>query len=391
MIPRNIEKQFNKIEDAYKIIALVGPRQAGKTTFLKENIKPKNGTYLSFDDPDARTLFSQDIKKFEIQFMNEKNVIVLDEVNYALNSGINLKYLADKGHKMWISASSELLLGKEVLSYLVGRVSILRLFPFSFDEFKLAKKQKEFNDEILERLLWEHITFGGYPKVILTENIELKKTILQDLYETMILKDISKNFNIEDINSLEKFVKYLALKNGTVLSYSEACKELSVSFQTLKKYMSAMKKSYLIYETIPFYSNKLKEITKQPKVYFIDCGMRNAISNQFDIHLSGELFENQVVSELLKAGFSPKYWRTKSGAEVDIVLEKNSQIIPIEVKLKSDGKVGSGLKTFIEEHSPSKSYIVSYSKEAEKKEISLNGCKINFLNLPDLMKILVES
>src|SRR3989344_3688371 len=199
-VEREIKEKFEKINKAYNILALVGARQSGKTTFLKHELERINGDYILFDDPDVRKLFEQDIKKFEIQYIAGK-LSVLDEVQYCKDAGINLKYLAEKSHKIWLTSSSEIILSKEILSYLVGRVSIIRMHPFSLGEFLEAKGKKEFTRETLNRLIWEHCIYGGYPKVVITEDIETKKIILKDLYETMILKDIAKTFSIKDLNS----------------------------------------------------------------------------------------------------------------------------------------------------------------------------------------------
>lgn len=385
ILKRKIEAEFNKRREAYKILALVGPRQTGKTTFLKEHIKKIKGNYLTFDDPDIRRLFSKDIKKFELQYVSKEIVLVLDEVNYAENAGINLKYLADKDNILWISSSSELLLSNKVLSHLVGRVSILKLFPLSLEEFLEAKNQKAVDEIVLERLIWEHSTFGGYPKVVLTEDKDLKKTILKDLYQTMVLKDISNTFSISDVSSLEFFVKYLAINNGKVIAYDALSKNLSLSFQSVKKYLEAMKKSYLIYEVQPFFRNKSKEIVKRPKIYFIDSGMRNAIVDSFENTPSGESFENYIVSELIKKDFYPKYWRTKTGSEVDFILEKNQEVVPIEVKINSKGILESGLKNFIETYKPKKAFVVSYSQDSPKKSLTFKGCKIFFVDVQELL------
>ena len=202
---REMKEQFEKVSKVYPIIAIVGARQAGKTTFIKERMKTTNSSYLLFDDPDVRNLFEEDIKKFEKQYVEGKEVSILDEVQYCKDAGRNLKYLADTNKKLWITASSEIILGKKVLSYLVGRVSILKLYPFSLQEFLDFKQQKETTPKVLERFIWEHILFGGYPKPVSIDEIELKKTILQDLYETMILKDIARTFSIDDTRSLEEF------------------------------------------------------------------------------------------------------------------------------------------------------------------------------------------
>jgi predicted AAA+ superfamily ATPase len=383
-VERKIREKFEKISKIYAIVALVGARQAGKTTFLKEEMKKIKSSYLLFDDPDVRNLFDEDIKKFEKQYIEGFELTVLDEVQYCKNAGINLKYLADRGHKMWVTASSEMILNKEVLSYLVGRVSILKLYPFSFNEFLVAKGQKALNTSISKRYIWEHLTYGGYPKVVLIEDIEVKKTILRDLYDTMILKDIARVFSIEDIKSLEEFTKYLALNSGNLISYENAIRDLKISFQTIKKFISAMEKSHLISVIVPFYKNNLHEITKRPKIYFVDTGLRNVILNNFSSEIDGKTFENYVLSEIIKLGLPIRYWRTKAKSEVDFIVENEKGIIPVEVKLNSNGKIEKSLRAFIDIYKSKKAIIVQYSGENKKHKV--NGCEVIFTDLIGLKK-----
>jgi len=388
-IEREIKEDFERIVKAYSVIAIVGARQAGKTTFLKEHSKSIKASYLLFDDPDIRGLFEDDIKKFEKQYLEGFNVYILDEVQYCKNAGRNLKYLADTGKKMWITSSSEMILNKEVLSYLVGRVSILRLYPLSIQEFQRAKKQKELTKQISERMVWEHLTYGGYPKVVISEESELKKTVLRDLYQTMVLKDIANTFSIEDINSLEEFTKYLSVNVGNLISYDQIVKDLKTSFQTIKKYLDAMEKSYLIFKVPPFYRNRNKEITKQPKIYFIDTGLKNLVAKSFNDEPDGKTFENYVASEIIKLGLPLKHWRTKTKAEVDFIIEKNGELMPIEVKINSSGKIEKSFRSFIKEYKPKKAVIVSY--KGEKKKEKINNCEILFTDIMGLKELISNS
>lgn len=384
-VERKIREKFEKASAVSNIVAVVGARQAGKTTFLKEHMKKLDASYVLFDDPDARRLFEEDIKKFEMQYVKGYEVAVLDEVQYCRDSGRNLKYLADKGWKLWITSSSEIILSKEVLSYLVGRVSIIKLFPFSLSEFLESKNQKALDPKILQRIIWEHAVYGGYPKISLTEDIEAKKMMLKDLYDTMILKDVARTFSIDDIRSLENLVKYMALNAGNIVSYETVLKSMNISFQTLKKYLTAMEKSYIIALVQPFYTNKIKEIVKQPKAYFIDTGLRNAAVNSFPQEVDGKLFENYVLSELIKLGLSPKYWRTKSKAEVDFIIEKNSSVIPIEVKLSAEiGKIERSLRSFIDFYKPKKAIIVKY--KGEKGTYRIGNCEIVYTDALDMKR-----
>jgi predicted AAA+ superfamily ATPase len=388
-VERDITGKFGTVSSSYLISALVGPRQAGKTTLLKELVKSRSVPYLMFDDPDVRGLFDEDIKKFESQYLEGFDLAVLDEVQYGKDAGGKLKYLADKGRKLWITSSSQALLAKDVLSWLVGRATIMRLCPFSFNEFMRAKSQKEHTEAIIKRLVWEHMVYGGYPKVATTEGVDMKKTLLRDLYELMVLKDVAKTFSIDDIGSLERFVRYLSHSIGNVLVYGKAANDMGMSFQTVKKYLDAMERSYLICRVEPFFSNKLKEVTKQPKIYFVDTGLRNAIANDFpqDMSERGKLFENYVFSELLKLGFNVKYWQTKAKAEVDFVLENDGAPIPIEVKLSpSPGKIERSMRSFIEAYRPKLAVVVSYN--GRSGEIQVEGCRVVFTDVPGLALLL---
>ncbi|MBI5227145.1 ATP-binding protein [Candidatus Micrarchaeota archaeon] len=390
-VEREIKQKFEKVNAIYALVALVGPRQAGKTTFLKQQLNEKSTFYISLDNPDGKELFDADIKKFENQYIKNHTITIIDEVQCGKDAGIKLKYLADNNtdKKIWLSSSSQIILSKEVLSWLVGRVSIIYIYPFSLPEFLSSKNQKELTPGILRRHISEQVTYGGYPKVVLTQEPELKKTILRDLYETMVLKDIAKTFSIGDISSLEKCCRYFSNYIGNVMIYENISRETGLSFQTIKKYLDAMEKSYLIIRIYPFYTNKLSEVIKQPKLYFIDTGVRNAVTNHFPLSIEneGKLFENYVLTELLKIGLKVKYYLTKSKAEVDFIVEINNEVIPIEIKINSPApKVGLSLRSFINKYKPKRGFIIYYA--GEKQEIDVNNCKITFTDVFEMRKML---
>ena len=377
-VERDIKEKFEKLKKIYSCITIVGARQSGKTTFLKKRLEEINGMYLTMDDPDIREIFSRDIKLFEAMYLDKNKVFGLDEVQYCKNAGINIKYLVDKGYKLWITSSTETILNKDVLSYLVGRTTILKILPFSLNEFLRANNisTKNIPNIIKNRLLREHILFGGYPKVVLEKDIELKKTILLDLIDTLIYKDIMKTFSIEDENSLRRTIKYFSHMIGKIINYDNICKDLNISYKTLKKYLDALEKSYVLKIVKPFYTNKLNEISKSPKIYFIDTGLRNVISKNFNIN--GDLFENYIFSELLKKGYDIKYWRSKNKAEVDLILNDE---IPVEVKIKP--KIEKSLKSFIKKYRPKKAYVVCL--DCNKFTTIYENCKIEIIDAFDFL------
>ncbi len=385
-VERGITKEFVSAAKANGIVAVVGPRQAGKTTFLKALSEKSGASYLFFDDPDVREMFDSDIKKFENQYLQGGRLAVLDEVQYGKDPGQKLKYLADVGKRLWITSSSETILGKDVLSWLVGRVAVIKMYPFSLEEFLSTKGYAETTGKMLSRSVDEHIAYGGYPKVVLESDNQSKEALLRNLYETMVLKDMSRTFRIEDVGALERLAAYLSHYVGNLIQYNSVCRDVGLSFQSVKKYMDAMEKSYLIVRIMPFYKNKLKEITKQPKLYFLDTGLRNAVANDFRMgaELNGRIFENYVLSELIKAGKNVRYWQSKGKAEVDFVVQDGNRITPIEVKVRSpEGAVGAGMRQFIESYRSKKGFVVF--KDGEGASAEVGACKVRFVNVLTLI------
>ncbi len=364
-------------------MAVVGPRQSGKTTLLRR-MMPKDASYVLFDDPVARRLFEERLEEFAIQYIKDRPLAVLDEVQYCSEAGTRLKYLVDTGNKLWVTSSSEVLLGRDVLSFLVGRVSVHRLLPFNLREFLRAKGQRVLTPEIEEERVREHMIFGGYPNVVLAEGADLKAKLLSDLRLTMVLRDMARTFSINNLGDIEWLSLYLAQDPGAPVKIEDLASHLGVSRPTVKKYLDAMEKSYLIYLMKPFYTNKRKELVKQPRVYFLDTGMRNAITKDLDKVPTGHLFENYVMTELLKMGLAPKYWRTKSKAEVDFVVERGREVVPIEVKLQVGRKVGSGLRSFIGRYAPETAIVVGLKGDEGSRVV--DGCDVQFLRVASLWR-----
>ncbi|MDG6225965.1 MAG: ATP-binding protein [Candidatus Thermoplasmatota archaeon] len=383
-VQRDLSDRFRMLSDAINIIALVGPRQCGKTTFLKHISKDMDAGYVTFDDPDVRSIF-EDVKSFEGEYVVGNGITILDEVQYGSDPGIKLKYLADRGHRLWITSSSEILLSKDVLSYLVGRVSILRLYPFNLNEMGRARGHGILTEDIERRLVTEHLRFGGYPGIVTQDNNIVKVELLKSLNETLLLKDISRAFAIEDLDAMQRLLRYLAWNSGSAMAIDGISSDLGISFQTVKKYIDALFKSYLIIAVPPYFTNKGLEIVKQSRYFFLDQGLKNGIINDLPLFPEGRAFENYIVSELYKAGFRPKYWRSKGGAEVDIVLEIGRDVIPIEVKLTLERmKVERSMRSFIDKYSPDRAFIVRY--KGIKESMVIGSCRVDCLGPSSLIR-----
>lgn len=388
-VSRRIASGFHKLEDLYHLIAVAGPRQVGKTTFLQHEMRDREHSYVLLDEPLSRNLFESDPKGFEREFVEGHDLTVLDEVQYSMETGQFLKYLVDTGNKLWITSSSAILLRADVLSFLVGRVGLVRLLPFNVHEFLEAKGTITRSPTVLKSYLPEHIAYGGFPEVVLNPDPALKKRLLVDILESIVLRDAVRAFGINNVKGINDLVLYLSQTIGSPVNVSAVSNALGMNHATLEGYMDALEMSYIIARVRPFFSNKVKEIVRQPKIFFVDTGIRNAAMGIFPSVPDGHLFENYVFSELLKMGLSPKYWRTKAGAEVDFVLDRPEAPVPIEVKLRPrSGRISRGLRSFIRAYEPEVAYVVG--QEIESGLSNLDGCAVHYCDPVGLWESLVE-
>lgn len=383
-ISRTSESNLLSYLNLTKIIAVVGARQVGKTTLIKEKITslPKRSiNYVTLDSPEALLLFNENIEEFFKQYVETYDLVIIDEIQYGKNAGSKLKYLADvKTATFVVSSSSQSLLKKEVLSFLPGRVTLLYLHSFSVDEFLLSKNIKTKHWDFVRPQLGEHIIYGGYPKVVITKEYMLKKKVLTDLITVCLQKDIVLTFGLDDEIEAFKLLKMLASQTGQILDIAALSRDSGIQYDRLKKYLNAFTLSGIISLVQPFNRNKRTELVKSPKIFFNDTGFCNCLLKRYDI--DGPLFETYIFSELIKAGYDVKYWRTKAKAEVDFVLETEKGLIAIEVK-KGAPKASKSLYSFIKKYSPAKSYVVSLNVEKSEE----NGIfKVNPITMLDLLK-----
>jgi len=385
-VKRKLERLIKKYLSKKEIIAVIGPMQSGKTTLIKHILSElSNVNFVTFDDVEMLNLFENDIKSFISLYVTGYAYVFIDEVQYAKESGRQLKYIYDTTEvKIIISGSSSAEISVQSLKYLVGRIFIFELYPFSFREFLLAKEpkllpifeQKDFGQEIDKRLklhIQEFVSYGGYPRVVLSDDYEEKKNVLKNIYSTLILREVKDLFGIAESEKLIKVVKALALQIGNLINYSELCNISGFKFPKLKLSVSILEKLFIANRCYPFSTNKRNELVKNPKIYFVDTGLRNVIVGDFKYERtdSGALYENLIYSEYLKKGKKLNYWRTKSGAEVDFI----DGSIPIEIKLSP--QIGKSLHSFIIKYSPEKAFVVSGSNAASKQ---VKNTEISFVS-----------
>ena len=367
---RSLFNPLTKQVSGEEILLIVGPRQTGKTTLLhqvEESLKTKGKTchFLNLEDPDYLKLLNQSPKNLFRLFPftnNQFNYLFIDEVQYLDNPSNFLKYFYDeyrKKIKIIASGSSAFYLDKKFKDSLAGRKKIFTLYTLSFPEFlsfknepELAKKNfSKFSlseKEKINILYSEYITWGGYPKVVLASPQD-KLEVLRDLAYSYIKKDIFEA-NIRQDEVFYKLLKILSSQIGSLVNSFELSNTLGVSKTAIDNYLYVMQKSFHLSLIKPFHKNIRKELTKMPKAYFLDLGLRNFFKNNFQMFAQrddkGQLLENAVFRQLVN-NYEPheiKFWRTTERKEIDFVIEDKN--LAFEVKSGPIPRKTSRLKIF---------------------------------------------
>ena len=379
-IKRFLEDQMRSYLKKKEIIAIVGPRQSGKTTLLKNIFKElKKAVFLDFEDRETLDMFSSDIKSFIELYVKNYDYLFIDEFQYAKDGGKILKYIYDSCKtKIIISGSSASELSIQSVKYLVGRIFIFNLYVFSFEEFLSYKEPIIYKNIYLKRKLSDHIIkkiaplfeefciFGGYPRVVLANSREEKEIVLKNIYNTYFLKEIKEILNLPEDYKLGKLINALSLQIGNIINYNELSSISGFDYKELLKHMNILEKTFICLRSKPFYTNKRTEIVKSPKIFFLDNGFRNAIIKNFEKMDKradkGQLYENFVASEIGKKGLDIKFWRSKANAEVDFIVEKNSRLTPIEIKsFLIKPKLTKSFASFTEKYKSKEKIILSES------------------------------
>jgi len=391
-IPRELEKTIQPFLKRKEILAVVGARQVGKTTFLEHlfsNLKKqkKKAEFLTFERENDLALF-ESIEDFK-DYYKDYQILIIDEFHYAKEGGRKLKYLFDTTKiKFIISGSSSLELTFETGRYLVGRMFKFLLYPFSFREFLLSKDKrllalletrfgdvlfqkldlkKPFGREInsrIQKLFEEYLIFGGYPAVVLAETREEKIKILESILENYLLRDIGALLNLKTKGEILKIAEFLSTQVSNLLNYQELSRVSNLRYREVITHLEILKNTFLVETLKPFYKNPRTELVKTPKIYFFDNGFRNYLISDFkEINKRndvGRLVENYVFSLLQRKSLGKiNFWRTKSKAEVDFLIQREGEIIPIEVRYSPSPLIGKSLFSFIEKFSPKYGYILT--------------------------------
>lgn len=333
-----------------KMLGMIGSRQVGKSSiiyliiqFLIENeVDVNNIFYFNLDDLKLHELFDS-IPDF-IYFLGKagkKKYIFIDEVQRLENPGLFLKeiYDLDLNIKIIYSGSSQLEIKSKLKEHLVGRARQFNIHRLSFKEhlhFSHPTTRKQTMEDVL--------IYGSYPAVAIEKNKIEKKLSIKDIYQSYIEKDLVDFLRVSNINAFNNLLILLANQIGGFLNIDSLSKSLKIPRKETERYIDILENTFIIKRVFPFYKNYKKEITKTPKIYFMDVGLRNFVINNFnELALrndQGDLFENFYFLELLKNDHylldRVNYWRTTNQTEIDFIITKENHIEAVEVKWEKE-------------------------------------------------------
>ena len=411
-IKRQMQDKIARHLEREEMTIILGPRQVGKTVLLQQlkswlikskNIKTENIFYFNLDilrDWEVVREQTQFIDFIKSRSAKQKAYVFIDEAQRVENPGLFYKGIYDSqlNAKFILTGSASLYFASQVKESMAGRKRIFYLRPFSFEEyvsvkntalFRMLKNQTKISlvdQRGLRELMEGYLIWGGYPRVVLSDNPDDKKNVLSDIYSSYIERDIVGFLKIPDKAKFNKLTKLLAGQIGQLVNIGEIASIAEVDRRTVVRYFTALEETYIIFQLTPYYHNPRQEIIKNPKIYFLDNGLRNYLLDNFK-RLSerpdnGSLFENGILQGLLTAkeeeSWGLHFWRTKQGAEVDFVIEKGVKLTPIEAKLNTKtAKVSLGFRSFVKKYKPKQGLVVNLS--GFRTETQVERAKINFI------------
>lgn len=371
MIPRIASETLKKLAAQFRAVAIVGPRQSGKSTLARTVFPDK--VYVSLENPEVKQRAADDPKGF---LKHYNTGAIIDEVQRVPELFNYLQQILDESDergKFILSGSNNFLMLEKITQSLAGRIGYLDLLPFSYPELSTIKSYpKEINDLLFR---------GGYPAVAY-EGVDAKFWF-PAYVRTYIERDVRQIKNISDLATFQRFMFLCASRIGQQVNLSNLAIECGIDHKTAQSWISVMQASYIVHLLQPYYKNYSKRIIKSPKLYFYDTGLAcyllslESAKNLSNHVMRGALFENFIINELLKIRFNQGfrsnlfYWRDVSGHELDLIIDNSQNSIAIEIKsgITLNTEYFKGLRFWSKLNSQSKKILIyggddSYNQES---------------------------
>ena len=324
-----------------KVIILYGPRQVGKTTLAHDLLVsvPLRSRFVNADELVYRDPLSSQNRQRLGEVLGDADLLVIDEAQRVPDIGINLKILIDSFPKAIVMAtgSASFDLANKINEPLTGRTLTFNLFPVSYPEIRQTLGGIEARSQLERWLVW-----GGYPAIVTTDDPALREKLLGELVGAYLYRDI---LELEGVRRSEKIVdllRLLAFQIGQEVSIAELAASLALNRQTVERYLDLLEKVFVIFRVSGFSRNLRKEVTKNPRYYFYDNGVRNSLIQNFNpLNLRndvGQLWENFLTIERHKANqaagrsVNSYFWRTYDQKEIDCIEEHGGRLYGYEFK-----------------------------------------------------------
>lgn len=330
MIYREAQKALLTLASQFKVLGVIGPRQSGKTTLVKEVFKGK--PYVNLENLDIRQFALDDPRGFLSQY---RDGAILDEAQRVPSLFSYLQQHVDdrkETAQFVLTGSNNFLLQENISQSLAGRIAYITLLPFSLTELQID------NSVTIDEMLFK----GMYPPIY-DQNIE-PNLWFSNYIRTYIERDVRQIKNISDLLVFERFVRLCAGRIGQLLNIQSLAIDCGIDNKTVLSWLGILESSFVLFRLPPYYKNFNKRLTKMTKLYFYDTGLIcsllgiNKQEQLFPHPLRGALFENFCIAELMKyqlnRAISPKlfFWRDHIGNEIDVIIENGHQLLPIEIK-----------------------------------------------------------
>jgi predicted AAA+ superfamily ATPase len=367
MIERELSAKITSKLGKDKAIVIFGPRQAGKTTLLKNLfLDQKAVLWLNGDESEVRAAFASASASSLASVIGKNKVVIIDEAQRIEDVGLKLKIIQDNfGDKIQLIAtgSSAFELANKINEPLTGRKWEYKLLPLSFGEMVRHHGLVEEKANLNNRLL-----YGYYPDI--ASHLGDARERLALLVSDNLYKDVLRLEEIKKSTKLEKLLQALAFQIGSQVSVNELSRLVGVDNKTVDKYLRLLEQSFVIFRLPSFARNLRQELAASNKFYFYDLGVRNGVIDDFrpvalrqDI---GGMFENFIIAELQKNRFPGRqyFWRTSQQQEVDYIFEKDGAIGALEIKW-NPRRTPRLPKTFVEQYQPATVYFLNHENFAD--------------------------